>query len=278
MTSLAPHTSLVFHNPELKIHVFHSPTDAAGEAVNSVVLETSASLVLFDLPVLYPIAEQIASFTKSLNKPIKKIVISHGHPDHWFGLWCLRDQPSFASEGTIAEITQFGESYLAFKHTEMKSEELPPGVAIPKTVMDTHDEVIDGVTFSWKRHSRVEFGEGFSLELPEHRVLVAADLIYNKIHLYLGQKDDQGLTGRGWLSALQSLRPESYDVVIPGHGQIGDERLIGDCIGYITQILPLLEKKDASTDLYMAEAKRLYPTYRMEELLGLTAYFAFGQP
>ena len=87
MSNLAPHTTLVFHNPELKIHVFHSPSDSAGEAVNSLVLETSASLVLFDLPVLSPVAEQIASFSKNLNKPIRKIVISHGHPDHWFGLW-----------------------------------------------------------------------------------------------------------------------------------------------------------------------------------------------
>ena len=277
MSNLAPHTTLVFHNPELKIHVFHSPSDSAGEAVNSLILETSASLVLFDLPVLYPVAEQIASFSKNLNKPIRKIVISHGHPDHWFGLWCFREQSSFASSGTISEISQFGEAYLAFKRTEMKPEELPPGVAVPKTALDSSDEVIDGVTFSWKRHLRVEYEDGLSLVLPQHRVLVAADLIYNKVHLYLGQKDEKGLTGRNWLSVLKSLSCESYDTIIPGHGQIGDERLIAECIDYIEKIMPLLEREDADVKLYMAETKRLYPNYRMEELIGLTAYFAFGK-
>lgn len=275
MASLTRRTSLVLHDPELSIHVFHSPEDGGGEAVNSVVLETAKSLVLLDLPLLYPVALEIRDFCKALAKPIRKVVISHGHPDHWFGLDAFRDAPSFAAAGAIAEIAGFGEAYLAFKQSEMSADLLPPAVAVPQTEMDAGEEQIDGVTFAWHRLQRAEYADGLYLVLPQHRVLVAADLIYNGVHLYLGQKDAQGLTGRGWAAALHALTPAEYDTVIPGHGAVGDARLIEDCIRYIETALPHLEADGATAESYATAVKAAYPSYRVDELIGLTGYFAF---
>lgn len=275
MTAKTRRTSMVLHNPYLSLHVFHSPEEGGGEAVNSVVIETAQSLVLLDLPLLYPVALEIKDFCRTLAKPIRKIVISHGHPDHWFGLDAFRDAPSFAAAGAIAEIAQFGESYLGFKQSELSADLLPPAVAVPQTEMDAGEEEIDGVKFAWYRLQRAEYADGLYLVLPQHRVLVAADLIYNGVHLYLGQKDAQGLTGHGWADALRALAPSDYDTVVPGHGPVGDARLIDDCIRYIDTAMPYLEADGATPEAYKAAVMAAFPSYRVDELVGLTGYFAF---
>lgn len=275
MTVKSRRTTLVFHDPELSLHVFHSPEESGGEAVNSVVIETANSVVLMDQPLLYPVALEIRSFCEALGKPMRKIVISHGHPDHWFGLHAFRDIPSFASAGTIEEIAQFGKSYLQFKQSDMSADLLPPEVAVPQTEIDSSEEIIDGLKFSWRRLKRAEYADGIYLEIPQHKVLVAADLIYNGVHLYLGQTDGGTLTGRGWLKALRSLSASDFDVVIPGHGAVGDARLIEDCVHYIETAMPHLEADGATAETYAAAVRKAFPSYRVDELIGLTGYFAF---
>jgi choline dehydrogenase-like flavoprotein len=54
------------------------------------------------------------------------------------------------------------------------------------------------------------------------------DLVYNRCHLFLGERDFDG-----WRAALKQHRDLSYSVVLPGHGAPGWKALYEDMIEYV---------------------------------------------
>jgi hypothetical protein len=53
-------------------------------------------------------------------------------------------------------------------------------------------ESIDGVAFVFEAHSGGEAADELVIRLPEHGVLIAQDLLYNRLHLFLGDHDIAG--------------------------------------------------------------------------------------
>ena len=91
-------------------------------------------------------------------------------------------------------------------------------------------EIIDGVPFVFEAVSGGEAADELLVKLPDRGVLIAQDLVYNDVHLYLGNND---ITG--WQQAVDALTAETgYDTILPGHGlptgpevyeDVRDERL-----------------------------------------------------
>jgi len=65
------------------IHSYTAPEK--GYHVNSHIIETKNNLVIIDTQFLVKSAEEVFQFAKSLNKKIARVIVTHAHPDHWFG-------------------------------------------------------------------------------------------------------------------------------------------------------------------------------------------------
>lgn len=98
--------------------------------------------------------------------------------------------------------------------------QLPTGQVIPVTdftpavELTPGTEVIDGVPFVFEAVSGGEAADELLIKLPAQGVLVAQDLVYNDVHLYLGNNDVIG-----WQQAVDALAAESgYDTILAGHG------------------------------------------------------------
>src|SRR4030088_1754298 len=98
----------------VKIHSYLSPAD--GLQVNTQMIEGPNAVVIFDGQLLLPYADEVASYVQTLGKPVDRIILSHGHTDHWAGLQVLtRRFPNarvFALEGIAEEVRARGPARL----------------------------------------------------------------------------------------------------------------------------------------------------------------------
>lgn len=97
---------------------------------------------------------------------------------------------------------------------------LPTGLVIPVTdftpsvEITAGTEVVDGIPFVFQAVSGGEAADELLVKLPEQGVLIAQDLVYHGVHLYLGNNDIAG-----WQQVVDALAAESgYDTILAGHG------------------------------------------------------------
>ena len=93
-----------------KIHSYQSPNLTG--CVTTHIIETPERLILVDgqRSVIY--GQEIRTYAESLGKPIDRMIISHLHPDHWFGAYQFRDVPVHSLKETQGEIDQLGEFFI----------------------------------------------------------------------------------------------------------------------------------------------------------------------
>ena len=82
-----------------KIHAY-APSPGAS---TTHVIETNDGLVVIDAQMTVPDAREAIAYVRSLNKPIRRLIVSHAHPDHWLGLGEWGDVPS----ASIAEVQNY---------------------------------------------------------------------------------------------------------------------------------------------------------------------------
>ncbi|WP_328930836.1 MULTISPECIES: MBL fold metallo-hydrolase [unclassified Streptomyces] len=198
-------TVTVLDKGTVRIHSYMSPADTFHTTTQ--LIETPTRIIAIDAQLLPAYADEAVAYAKGLGKPLDRLIVTHAHPDHYNGA-ARFGAPVHALPQVREQILARGDS------------QLPTGLVIP--VADfTPDvalipgiEVIDGVPFVFEAVSGGEAADELLVKLPEQGVLIAQDLVYNDVHLYLGNND---ITG--WQRAVDALAAESgYDTILAGHG------------------------------------------------------------
>ena len=110
-----------------------------------------------------------------------------------------------------------------------------------------------------------------TIYLPNEKVLIAQDLLYNNCHLFCGHGNF-----KGWQKSLRDMRNDtSYDLVLPGHGDNGGSRQsIDDALIYLEFVENAYAKVSTGDELKAAIVDR-YPSYLAESLVDIQNLFLF---
>ena len=251
-----------------------SPED--GEMVCSQIIETENRLIIIDVQLLRPYAAQLRRYVDGLDKPIDRVIVTHSHPDHWFGLEYFEDVPLYALPEVIAEIEQLGDSYLDYKRSQHGPDLIAAHKVVPSNVLQEGEAMIDGVRFAFTKIIGAESSVMAVTELPDLKVLLPQDLVYNRVYLYVGEKSPTGTyCFDAWLHWLEQSRERDYDVVLPGHGEPTDATIFDRAITYLRDARQAFEQAPGPDELKQMMIDR-YPTYRVAELLDLTNVFLYN--
>ncbi|MEO8739356.1 MAG: MBL fold metallo-hydrolase [Casimicrobiaceae bacterium] len=188
---------------------------------NAGFVVTSAGVVVFDAlgtPALG--RAMIAAIRKITAQPIKRVIVSHYHADHIYGLqefkalgaeiWAHTKAREYLSSGQSVE-------RLAQRRAELGpwidegTRVVPPDVWLD----GDSDFQLGGLTFRLIYSGGAHSPEDMLMYVVEDRVLYAGDLIFAGRVPFVGNADS-----RGWLAAMSkvlTLAPPPV-VVIPGHG------------------------------------------------------------
>jgi glyoxylase-like metal-dependent hydrolase (beta-lactamase superfamily II) len=214
----------VTRNSIAPIHTFTAPED--GWLVTSHIIELPTSLLVVDAQYTLTYAHEVSRYAKALKKPLAGVYVTHYHPDHLLGAAAF-DAPLYALPSVAKKIAKAGDRVAREEHEKL-GDVIPNVARQPDRLLIKKEEVIDGVRLEYRLVRSAETEDALVVALPDARAIIVQDLVYNRSHLFLGEKDFDG-----WRAALREYRTLPYDHVLPGHGLPGGVALYDEMITYL---------------------------------------------
>ncbi|MEH0517579.1 MBL fold metallo-hydrolase [Streptomyces stelliscabiei] len=238
-------TVTVLDRGAVRIHSYMSPADTFHTTTQ--LIETPARIIAIDAQLLPAYADEALAYARGLGKPLDRLIVTHAHPDHYNGA-ARFDVPVHALPQVREQIIARGDSRLP------TGQVIPLPDFTPTVDLTPGTETVDGIPFVFEAVTGGEAADELLVKLPEQGVLVAQDLVYNDVHLYLGNND---ITG--WEHALDLLAAQTgYDTVLAGHGLPTGPEIYPDIRRYLTDARALLGDDG---DAYKKAIVDRYPTH-----------------
>lgn len=161
--------------------------------------------------------EAIAEVT---DQPVRWIVNTHSHGDHWLGNHAFaEDEPTiYAGTEARARMEEESEHWIELFHEMTDGATGESEILLPDETVDEDVTVEMGSTAVRLLHSGGSHSPGdLAVWLDDREVLLAGDTVYYQRAPSVWDGDI-----RRWLEFLGELQALEPEVVIPGHGALGD--------------------------------------------------------
>jgi glyoxylase-like metal-dependent hydrolase (beta-lactamase superfamily II) len=208
---------------------------------------------------------ELADWVASSGRRLSTIYITHGHPDHFFGLKLLLDRFPEARAITTPPVVDAMQAALLPESVENWRRRFPG--LIPERFALA--ERLDQSTFKLEGKEIVAIDIGHTdtdcttcLHVPSIGLVIAGDAIYNGTHPYLVESGHGGLVA--WLAAIDKIEALKPTAVVVGHGPLDPDnapRHIQETRGYIQDFIRLDAETTTARELY-DRMLALYP-YRI---------------
>lgn len=252
---------------DVTIHSYVSPE--SGYMVTTHIIETVDNLVVIDAQFLRAHAQEVLTYIEHLNKPVDRIIITHAHPDHWFGLEYFPGIPVYALEEVQTQIEQSGDFFISY-NKGVYGELVTETKIVPQHIINEKTTIINGVQYEFEKVADAEAGIQLLIKLPQLQTLICQDLVFNNAHFFLGQNAlPQWLTVNNYLKGLKG-----YQTVLAGHGEPTDTTIFKTMETYLVDASKILKTVDNGKDLKQALVEK-YPDYRAPILLDISGALLF---
>ncbi len=223
-TKYAP-TSVDMQVKQVSEHVYYVEgkpgiaTDNEGFISNAGFVITGDGVVIFDSLGTPSLANELIKKIKSItDQPVKKVVVSHFHADHIYGLQVFEElgaeiiaplgaQKYINSEGAKERLEerQFSLDPWVNENTHL----VLPDTTVEKSTTFTMGDLTFTINFMGKAHSD---GDLTMLVEPD-KVLFSGDIIFQGRIPFVGSADS-----KIWLDTLTRLETDGLTALVPGHG------------------------------------------------------------
>jgi glyoxylase-like metal-dependent hydrolase (beta-lactamase superfamily II) len=210
---------------------------------NAGFVVTSDGVVVFDAlgtPALG--RAMLAAIAKVTPQPVRRVIVSHYHADHIYGLqafkaagaevWAHRKAQVYLASPVAAERLAQRRNEL-FPWVDNETRIVPPDTWLEG---DT-DFRMGGITFRLIYSHGAHAPEDMMMYVVEDKLLFAGDLVFAGRIPFVGNADSGG-----WLKAMDAMSALSPAVVIPGHGPASrnvarDVVLTRDYLAYLRKVM-----------------------------------------
>ena len=238
--------------------------DNAGDMSNSCYIKGDTQWITFDTGPSYIFAKQAyAEMKKIADMPVKTVIVSHEHDDHWLGNNYYTEVHGAKIIGPESINVNYYGPRLNVKdegHDRATGEVNDfPGMqtrmikalyqnAIRDTklaLVDEHFEhtttfEISGIKMEYVKVGYAHSEEDWYLFLPEEKVALVADVVINGRVTSnrdgqvwaLNDKDEP----EGQIPALESINSRDWNHIVPGHGFIVDRTGADEAVDYFEYI------------------------------------------
>ena len=199
-------------------------TDNQGFISNAGAIVTPKGVVIFDALGTPALASKMVSLLRQVtDKPIRRVILSHYHADHIYGLQVFKELGAeiYAPKGAM----DYLDSPTAKERLEERRFSLEPWVN-EDTYLVTPDHILDsttsfelgGVRMTINYVGAAHSDGDLTVLVEPDRVLFSGDIIFEGRVAFLGDADT-----RHWLETLEKLETRGLVGLIPGHGPAAQE-------------------------------------------------------
>ena len=237
-------------------------TSAGSLHVNSALIMGERDAVLVDPPFTLADAHRVTAMVLDSGRNLTHIFVTHDHPDHFFAMEVMAD--AFPNARIVAHPTVVEDIWrsLPFKVARWSPALGDNGPAYPsapialtedRIMLEGHELQVIGPMQGDHRHSTV-------LWIPTIRALIAGDIVFNEVHLWLGEHDLAAVAA--WGQTVEQLLALDPAIVVAGHARPGlpDDvsglRFTGDYLA----AWPQLVASSASAADMQAQVRAAFPT------------------
>jgi glyoxylase-like metal-dependent hydrolase (beta-lactamase superfamily II) len=230
--------------------------------ITSTLILGRRDAVLVDPPLTTSQAAAVGDWIEASGRQLRQIYITHGHGDHWFGAIPLVQRfPAVsvrATDGTAKMmVAQNDPDFRAEFWDRVFPGQLPTG-AVDVSIVDEQGFELEGAAVVPVEVGHTDTDATTMLHIPHMGLLVAGDVVYNGVHLYLTESG--GVAGIDeWLTALDTadaLRPAT---VIAGHKDpkaFNNPSQIQATRRYLTDARQLLDSSESAEEFYQEMLRR----------------------
>ena len=245
----------------------------------STLIYGNRDAVLTDPGMTEDQARVLGDWVAARGRNVTDIFVTHGHGDHWFAAGLLAERFGarvVASAGTIAQMR----GNVATR--PLLWDKVYPGLIPPSPVTAV---TVPGNRFTLEGHELVivEVGDTDSadtsvLHVPDLGLVVAGDVIYNGVHMYLGQSEVTGGFG-SWRDAIDTVEALQPRHIVAGHqnSELDDDagRTIAQTRQYMDDADELLMTETTAVGFFNAKIDR-YPDHLGRMVLWVSASAIYG--
>ncbi|WP_371596773.1 MBL fold metallo-hydrolase [Streptomyces sp. NBC_00564] len=223
--------------------------------------------VLVDPPLTTDQAVAVGDWVEASGKRLTHIVATHGHGDHWFTAGLLAERFGAMVTASAATIDQMHANVSAREGLwdQMWPGQIPPSpvtaVTVPgnRIALEGHDLNIVDI-------GHADSDDCSVLHVPDLDLVVAGDVVYNGVHVYLGEAADGGLDA--WRKAIDVVAALGPRRIVASHQNknLDDsaERIIAETRQYLDDAEAIAAAHETPVEFFHAMLQR-HP-----ELLGAT--------
>lgn len=170
---------------------------------------------------------------KITDKPIRYVVLTHGHLDHAFGASVFTDlgailvSHELEREALAQNSAKIFKNFAAYGLT--KEDMAGTRVALPtltfteRLTLRLGEEVVELI------HQTPSHSPGSTLVyLPKPKVLFAGDVLFTDFHPFMGEGDV-----KEWVRTLKHLQTMDLAVIVPGHGPLSSKQDLQEMQDYL---------------------------------------------
>jgi glyoxylase-like metal-dependent hydrolase (beta-lactamase superfamily II) len=244
----------------------------------STLIYGSTDAVLTDPPLTADQALALGDWVAEKGRNLTDIFITHGHGDHWFAAGPLAERFGarvVAAAGTIAQM--HANAALRPLLWDKVYPGIPPTPVTAVTVPDNRF-TLEGHEFVIVEVGPTDSDDTTVLHVPDLDLVVAGDVIYNGVHMYLAQGAIVGGFGP-WRDAIDKVEALGPRHIVAGHQneELDDdaERTIAETRHYLDDADDLLQTERTAVDFFNAKIER-YPNHLGRTVLWVGASTLYG--
>lgn len=208
------------HSYYVQGHLEEATEQNQGFIANAGFVITGDGVVVFDTLGSPALADRlIQEIRKRTQQPIKLVIVSHFHADHFYGI------PAFHAIGTKVWANALAKQYLDSPAAAQRLEErreligkyLGPDFKLPQADrwLDNSTQTLHmgDVTLSLHHLGPAHTPEDEGMLVEPDGVMYSGDVVYTGRVPFIGHEDS-----REWLAAINRLLALKFRVMVPGHG------------------------------------------------------------
>jgi len=186
---------------------------------NAGFVVTRDGVIVFDALGSPPLAQKLVGLIRTITRqPIRRVIVSHYHADHFYGLQVFKALGAEIWAHRLAEGATRTEE--AAQRLAQRREVLFPWVD-DKTQLLEADRFVEGdmdfemggVNFALRHVGPAHSSEDLALLVKQDGVLFAGDLVFRGRVPFVGDADSAS-----WIASLDKLIALKPKVLVPGHG------------------------------------------------------------